>query len=456
MNSNHDSHPHPENFDNEGQHDFIMPKKNIFTKLILGIKFIDDLFYQMYIGLIGNFDATIGDMEISKFFKNILHSRQILLFYILVGNFWMIYQHFNFNNSDIDDEKGSHGYNMNVFLLKYYLYTACLILFGVTSFFIFLLKFGNYSQMIIKRCEELEKYIVSKNKDLKKNQCHECKVVRCMRSFHCNYCNKCVTKFELHSNWFNCCVGSQNLLIYSLTLVFLNFYFIICVLNYSLQIFIIERDSPLYDFKNNLFTLHFWFSLTMYLEIKLFSFTKGLIKRSIFQNFTENEKNNWKRLPYLWRNVNKEFFNPFNRGCWINLREVWVSFMNYQIDISEKINIDLMKNENLNETAYNLTVNEDKFLKVNSSTAEDDYACLKKECKEGDEKKSDDSERVTNYIKKLQSNYEYFLSFDNQLCYQTYDDNPQRNPVNWNRRRLYTVFDLMNSPFRKILIKSVN
>ena len=225
MNSNNDNNSQSDNFRRGSDHDFIMPKKTIFAKLILGIKFIDDLFYQMYIGLISNFDATIGELEISKFLKNIFHSRQILFFYIFMGNFWTIYSHFNHYSSNINDEKEISYNEKNSYLLKNYLYTTFLILFGVTSFFTLLLKLGNYSQMFIKRCEELEKYILSKNKDLIRNECHECKVVRCMRSFHCNYCNKCVTKFELHSNWFNCCVGSQNLLIYSLVLVFLNLYY---------------------------------------------------------------------------------------------------------------------------------------------------------------------------------------------------------------------------------------
>lgn len=452
MNSNKDIHSTSENFQRGGEHDFIMPKKSIFAKLSLGIKFLDDLFYQMYIGLISNFDATIGELEISNFFKNIFHSRQILFFYVFIGNFCTIYSHFNNSTSNANEFSENEK---NSFMIKNYLFTTLLILFGVTSLFILLLKFGNYSQMIVKRCEELEKYILSKNKDLKKNQCHVCKVVKCMRSFHCNYCNKCVTKFELHSNWFNCCIGSQNLLIYSLVLVFLNFYNIFSALNYSLQIFLFERDSVLYDYKHNLFTLHFWFSLIFYLELKLFYYTKGFIKRSIIKNFTENEKNNWKRLPYLWQNVNKEFFNPFDQGFCRNFREVWVSFLNPKIDISEKINIDFLKNQNLNETYHNLNVNEDKLLKVNASYVEDDSPCLEKDVKEEEKKKSDDSGKINESIKNLESNYEYFLSHDNQLYYQTYDGNPKKDPVNWNRIRLYTIFDLKNSPFKNELVKSI-
>lgn len=441
------SHSHCDNAckDDESPHEIFIPKYSIFKKFLLGLKLVDDLIYQIYSTFVGNFDLTINDMELSKFFKNILHTRQILFFYIFFGNFWMVYSNIKLNNNLTINESEISTHEKNLIMIKTILYLTCMISFSITLFLTFYLKIKDFSNMKIRIYNELEQYILLKNKELKKNVCHVCKVVRCMRSFHCNYCNRCVTKFELHSNWFNTCVGSENNLVYVSIIFFLCIFLIFCLFNYFLQIFVIDRDSLLYDFKSKLFYLHFWFSLTFYLAYKLIRYANDIIRRGLFFNLTQNERINWIRFPYLWRNASKEFFNPFDRGVWNNIKDVWASWRNKELDISERINIDLIKNENLNVSE---TISSDKTI-INLNSTEDDFVLLNNEsCGEKKEqnKLTKESEICVNKLK-----FDYFVTSDEKVCYQTYDPINIRTAINWNRMRLYTLFDLINSPFRKLI-----
>ena len=459
MNSCHDNHIHP-NADNslsDTPHKIFIPKQSVFKKLILLLKFLDNVIYELYTGLMGNLDITMNDLEIPKFLKNILHTRQILFFSIFLGNFLMIYQNIKIENYKKfeNSEQGHHTpeYAMNLNFVKTFLYFLFLFFLGVNILFLTFLKFGNFSQMKIKRYEELENFVLTKTKESSNNLCHTCNVVRCTRSFHCNYCNQCITKFSLHSNWFNTCIGSQNLLIYSIELIFLNLFFIFCNLNYSFQIFFIGREcEQLFDFKRNLFFLHFWFCLSSFLEFKLFWYTKGFLMRNLFSNVTEYEYGNHMRLPYLWKNSQKEFFNPFDRGCWNNFKEVWASFINRENDIVEKINIGLLKNENLNRITEGSLVDE-KFMNVKNA-CDDDFIFLNNESNFENNVTKEDPAGI-NSTETRTKIIEYFVTNDNQIYYQAYNPDIDSKTINWNRIRLFTVFDLLNSPFRKILLKSL-
>jgi hypothetical protein len=59
----------------------------------------------------------------------------------------------------------------------------------------------------------------------------------------------------------------------------------------------------------------------------MYRFTKSFFK-GLCENVTYSEKAVWKRLPYLWANMSKQYFNPFDKkSAWKNYRESIESFI---------------------------------------------------------------------------------------------------------------------------------
>ena len=52
------------------------------------------------------------------------------------------------------------------------------------------------NKLFIEKDEKLEKFILKRNPQLKKNKCERCDIIRTMRSNDCFYCDKCVKNFN--------------------------------------------------------------------------------------------------------------------------------------------------------------------------------------------------------------------------------------------------------------------
>jgi hypothetical protein len=221
------------------------------------------------------------------------------------------------------------------------------------------LKLKNWDAQFIESNAELEAFISINRKELEKNKCKDCKLTKVMRSFHCLYCKRCVARFEFHSHWFNVCIGGQNYFVYLLVLLITNFFYINSILLLTYLVFInnTSNNEISYDFKGRIFTLHFWFVLVIYAQLKIFFFSKIVMKNAA-RNLTDMENDNWRRIPYMW-NIRKEFFNPFDKGLVRNIKEYLFNFQNDKkiflkilgLDVEEikKIKIDFSKKNIIKE-----------------------------------------------------------------------------------------------------------
>eukprot|EP01016_Furgasonia_blochmanni_P030884 TRINITY_DN3200_c0_g2_i4.p1 TRINITY_DN3200_c0_g2~~TRINITY_DN3200_c0_g2_i4.p1 ORF type:complete len:325 (+),score=38.45 TRINITY_DN3200_c0_g2_i4:186-1160(+) len=176
--------------------------------------------------------------------------------------------------------------------------------------------------------------------DLKKLRlnCHFCKIPRIARSNHCEICKsqeakclralqtlllkrRCVTKFECHSLVLNTCIGAGNLPYYVLWLGSHSCYLL---LGWAGIFFPKTQEySGVQDYP----TKFIFFYLIIY-----FIYTYNFIEYFLIQllnllyNITTYEIMCWKKLPYLWKDQKRNFFNPFDNVISLLSIEIVLSF----------------------------------------------------------------------------------------------------------------------------------
>uniref|UniRef100_A0A8D8LPK7 Palmitoyltransferase n=1 Tax=Cacopsylla melanoneura TaxID=428564 RepID=A0A8D8LPK7_9HEMI len=79
--------------------------------------------------------------------------------------------------------------------------------------------------------------------NIRESICTECRKQIPPRAYHCNICNVCVYKRDLHCVWLDCCIGEKNHLMYVVGLLLL----LICMI-YSANLILICVCAPYYLF----------------------------------------------------------------------------------------------------------------------------------------------------------------------------------------------------------------
>ena len=252
---------------------------------------------------------------------------------------------------------------------------------------------------------------------MKKGRCEHCDLIKICRSSHCFFCKKCVKKYQLHSDWFNICIGANNELLYVFTLFFTNLYIFISnisfwyyifvrpdLLNYLLLIFILSGIIGIYILFNTLQFLYFF------------------VFEIIFVNLTLYEYQNARRIMYLWMDERRHhFFNPFNKGLKRNIEEMFINL--FDIDIYSDYKIFM--NQNLSEIIDDEKINQEE-----------------EEINENDE---------IGTFKMMIKLVEHFdpLITSKGIIYKFVDG---KEIINWNRLMIFTPFDIINCPFKEMMI----
>lgn len=88
-----------------------------------------------------------------------------------------------------------------------------------------------------------------KNIDLE-NFCFYCKVIKSIKTFHCQICGQCVEKFDHHCVYINNCLGYRNHKYFILLIIFLILY---VIFNLTTRIFdFLTVDLYLFKEENDL------------------------------------------------------------------------------------------------------------------------------------------------------------------------------------------------------------
>jgi hypothetical protein len=300
--------------------------KAICRRLILHSRTIDEKIIGIYNNLTHNMDNAISKGITNKHIKSILKAKHITFLFFLFYNF-TIFSTITINQNEIYTilKKVIHM----LFYLLHMTFIALLLYFYTKK----------YDRMVLTKNDDLDSYIAT-NQPEYSNKCDICKTFKCIRSMHCYTCDKCILRYEFHSEWFNTCIGAQNYFIYIQILK--NLFAIFFVLIIGIIIGIIDSDSIFYTRKRIFFMIPFLLIQT-YMLFKLKKFT-GRILSNANQNITQYERSYWGKLPYLWKNTSKEFFNPFDKGVKVNRLEVYMAYSNPDYVSLEE------KNDNASET----------------------------------------------------------------------------------------------------------
>ena len=397
------------NFNPHSHHNHMhmhMHEENTFDRyrryILVYTKYINMRIQMLFEGLTNTIDSTIQKAKLHPLIKRFLHSKQILLIIYMINIQYLL--------SSV--EKISFLNALNRQTLRFMIFSVI----GLNVHYYF---FRN--KLYVEKDEELERFISSRNPEIKKGSCEECQVLRICRSFHCQFCGKCVKKFQLHSGWFNICIGANNELLYALALLFVNLY-LLCS-NLIFWYYVLVK----YNLLNYLFLLFFLFALAgVYINFNSLSFLYSFIVENLFKNLSYFESKYGRRLTYLWRDERRMFFfNPFDKGIQRNLEEMIVNLFDVDIYSGYKS----FASQNLDEIIEDEKPNENEENEQNNFF--NDIIAYK-------------------LMLKITEHFDPFVTSKGHV-YKFVDGN---EIINWNRLIIFTPFDIINCPFKDSMIKN--
>ena len=384
-------------------HQYVFKKKSIMTKIKGIFHWAEEYLLEFFNGTVSSFDMIIANSDFNPHIKRLLHAKQLLFLVFVLNTLYLLT---SLDNSSFIT------YCIYISLLGMIIAISMLIIHSYVT-----------ESLYLKKDEELEKYVSEKNPEIKNNYCHCCDLIKCMRSFHCMYCNKCVIKFNFHSDWFNLCVGGSNELLYIITFSLVLLFLSICLLILMYDIVLTNKCN------GGQLTYHLWFIIYGYIYFSAIRFYREFIQNSL-KNLTMYEAKGQRRITYLYKDFSKEYFNPFDKGVAENLKEMWINFYDmFSKDTRPKIvngNIPLPSDE---EADINMN-QQNNETKMNQLKMQGELGAFK-------------------IFLELNKDSPPFSSSLGHI----YKKIEEGEIVNWNVIRIYTIFDIANCPFKHLLVQ---
>lgn len=397
----HGMHPHQGMHQHQHhQHDFSNPK--VLFYFVLGyIVYINYYIQNTFSNFTSSLDSSLVNSNMNKYIKGYIHSKQIFLIIYIFNIQYLL--------SMVDKITFLNFLNQNT---KSFMFLSIIILYVHYYFF--------RHKLFLEKDEELEKFIIKRNPQIKRGKCEQCDLLRVMRSYHCIFCGKCIKKYQLHSDWFNICIGVNNELLYSIAVFFTIFYFFVSNLIFWYYIFF------RYDLLKYVIFIFIIFAIVgSYITFISGKFLYTYIIKCLFNNLTFHEQTNMRNYIYLSR-TGHGIFNPFNKGVQRNLEEMLINMFDIDIYSDYKNyncqNLSEIIDDNNNENTNN--IEEDSFDPFNNIAG-------------------------YKYIIKLAEHVDPLITSKGNI-YKFVDG---KEIINWNRLMIFTVFDIINSPYKDAMVK---
>ncbi len=375
------------------------PKLHKFL-LMLALRYVNmvnEIIIRFFTSICMSFDTFIMKSNFPPLLKRILHTQQILIIIYIFNIQYLL--------SFIE------GIPILVSLNKISFYLMALSIAGLYCHYYYF-----KDRLFLQKDDEIEQFMYKRNPQLEENgKCERCNIIKVMRSNHCFYCDRCVLKYQFHSEWYNICIGACNELIYAIALTFTNLYFVIT--NLIFWFYVLIRPDILYY----LVLVFVLFAIIgLYILFNILKFYKSFILDNLLANLTVYESKMSRRLTYLWSTDRMSLFNPFNKGFQRNLEELWINFLDIDIYADYK-----------------------NYASQNLGEVFDD--------EKEEEEDMNDFYNIGGFklILKLSDHVDPFVSSKGNI-YKFVDG---KEIINWNRLMVFTAFDVINSPFKDMMIK---
>ena len=380
------------------QHDFSNPKF-LYYYALRYLSFYNNLIQYYFSSITESLDTSLYRSNLNSSIKGYIRSKQIFLIIYIFNIQYLL--------SIVD----------KISFLDFL--NQCSKNFMILSVILLYIHYNIFkNKLFVEKDEELEKFVLKRNPQLKWGKCENCGVLKLMRSNHCFFCNKCVKKYQFHSNWFNICIGATNELLYAISTFFICLYFIISNLIFWYYI-IIRNDLLTYlTFIYTLFAI-----VGIYIYYMSGKFLYKFISECLFQNLTRYEQRDIRRFIYLQSYNRFEIFNPFDKGIQRNLEEMLVNMFDINI-----------YNEYKNYNCQNLSEIIDEEDKNNEENHQ---------------------HNIFNGIASFKLMIKCVEHFDPLITSKgnIYKFVDGKEIINWNRCCLFTIFDIINSPAKDNMVK---